>query len=203
MNAATKYYFLAGPVHHSRVKILQFIRWQVPPDPYIKLNTDGSAIGNLRLAGAGGLLRNSSGEWISGFSLYLGLTSNNMAELAAIRRGLILAWDMGFKFIHLELDSMTVFTWLIATTDSYPTNMLPLICDCRNLLARAWEVHVLHVYHEANACVDALAKWGAHQHHVLSVYSSCPSFVYVCFVRDMAGLGSNRICAQQPTVDDV
>ena len=195
INAATEYYFLAGPVHHSRVKIPQFIRWQFPPNPFIKLNTDGSAIGNSGLAGARGLLRNSSSEWISGFSLHLGLTSNNMTELATVYQGLILAWDMGFKFIHLELDSMTIFTWLIATTNSYPTNMLPLICDCRNLLARAWEVHVLHVYCEANACADALAKRGAHQHHVLTVYSSCPSFVYVCFVRDMAGLGSNRICA--------
>ena len=137
MNAATKYYFLVGPVHHSRVKIPQFIRWQFPPDPFIKLNTDGSAIGNPGLAGAECLLRNSSGEWISGFSLHLGLTSNNMAELAVVRQDLILAWDMGFKFIHLELDSMTVFTWLNATTDSYPTNILPLISDCRNLLARA------------------------------------------------------------------
>ena len=146
---------------------------------------------------------NVATEWISGFSLRLGLTSNNMAELAAVRQGLLVAWDMGFKFIHLELDSMTVFTWLNATSDSYPTNILPLISDCRNLLARAWEVHVLHVYHEANACVDALAKRGARQHHVLSIYSSCPNFVYVCFVRDMAGLGSNRICTQRPTVGDV
>ena len=57
----------------------------MPPDPYIKLNTDGSAIGNPRLAGAGGILRNHSSEWISGFSLHLGLTSNNMAKLAAVK----------------------------------------------------------------------------------------------------------------------
>ncbi|KAL4643763.1 hypothetical protein ACB092_02G115500 [Castanea dentata] len=31
------------------------------PDPYIKLNTDGSAIGNPRLVGAGRILRDSSG----------------------------------------------------------------------------------------------------------------------------------------------
>ena len=87
------------------------------------------------MAGAGGLLRNNSGEWILGFSFHLGITSNNMAELAAVRQGLILAWDMGFKFIHLELDSMTVLTWLNSTLDSYPTNILPLISNCRNLLA--------------------------------------------------------------------
>ena len=62
VNAATEYYFLVGPVHHSRVKIPQFIQWQFPPNPFIKLNTDGSAIGNPRLARAGGLLRNSSSE---------------------------------------------------------------------------------------------------------------------------------------------
>ena len=70
-------------------------------------------------------------------------------------------------------------------------------------MARAWEVHVLHVYREANAFADVLAKQGARQHHVLSVYSSCPSFVYVCFVRDIAGLGSNRICTHRPTVGGV
>ena len=62
---------------------------------------------------------------------------------------------------------------------------------------------MLHVYREANACANALVKRGAHQYHVLSVYSSCPSFVYVCFVRDMAGLGSNRICANWPIVGNV
>ena len=98
---------------------------------------------------------------------------------------------------------MTVATWLNTTSERYPTNILPLISDCRNLLARAWVVHVLHVFREANACADALAKRGARQHHVLSVYSSCPSFFYVCFVMDMAGLGSNKICTQRPTVGDV
>ena len=98
---------------------------------------------------------------------------------------------------------MIALTWLVEKNSTYPTNMMHLICDCRNLLAREWEVQVLHVYHEANACADALAKRGTLQHHVLSVYSSCPSFVYVCYVRDMAGLGTNRLCAQWPIVGDV
>ena len=155
------------------------------------------------MAGARGLLRDGSGTWISGFSLHLGLASNNMAELVVVRHGLKLAWDMGFKFIHLELDSMTMLNWLVEKTANFPTNMMPLILDCRNLLGRDWEVRVLHIYREANACADALAKRGTHQHHVLSVYSSCSSFVYVYYIRDMAGLGTNRPCAQWPTVDDV
>ena len=71
----------------------------MPPAPYIKLNIDGSAISNPGVAGAEGILRNHSSEWISRFSFHLGLASNNMVELAAIWQGLALAWDMGFKFI--------------------------------------------------------------------------------------------------------
>ena len=56
----------------------------MPHAPYIKLNMDSSAISNPGLAGAGGILRDHSGVWISGFSLHLGLASNNMAELAAV-----------------------------------------------------------------------------------------------------------------------
>ena len=175
----------------------------MPPAPYIKLNTDGSAISNLGLAGAGGILRDHLGVWISSFSLHLGLTSNNMAKLATVRQGLAFAWDMGFKFIQLEIDSSVVLTWLLDHNVTYPPNMIPLICDCRNLIDWDWEVRVLHVDREANACVDALAKRGTHQQHILSVYGSCPSFVYVCYVRDLVGLGATRLCARQPNVVDV
>ena len=106
----------------------------MPPASYIKLNTDGSAISNPELAGVGGILRDHSDVWISGFSLHLGLASNNMAKLTTVRQDLALAWDMGFKFIRLELDSSVVLTWLIDHNVTYPPNMIPLICDCRNLM---------------------------------------------------------------------
>lgn len=77
-------------------------------DPFIMLNMDGSSLGNLGRAGAKGLLRDSSGKWISGFSLNLGITSNNVAELGAIWYGLQLALNMGFKFMHVQIDSMVV-----------------------------------------------------------------------------------------------
>ena len=43
------------------------------------------------------------------------ITTNNMAELGVMRQGLMLAWELGFKFIHLEIDSMTVLSWLTTT----------------------------------------------------------------------------------------
>ena len=60
-----------------------------------------------------------------------------------------------------------------------------------------------HIYREANECADALAKRGTHQRNLLTVYSTYPSFVYVCYVRDLAGLDVTRLCAPGSDVGDV
>ena len=88
----------------------------------------------------------------------MGITTNNMAELEAVRQGLMLAWDLGFKFIQLEMDSMIVLSQLTITTDNFLPDVFPLICDCRSLMEQAWEVQVRYVYHEVNECTDALVK---------------------------------------------
>ena len=79
-------------------------------------------------------MRDHFGQWILGFSLYVGLATNNMVELAAANQGLAMAWTMGFKYIQLELDSKVVLTWLTNHNASYATNVIHLICDCRSLL---------------------------------------------------------------------
>ena len=132
-------------------------------DPYIKLNTDGSAIGNLGLASVAGILRDSSGWWLLRFSLNLGIVTNNMAELAAVRHGLLLEWDLDFKFIQIEIDSITVLSWITNRNATYPPPMMSLIYDCRSLIEQEWEVQARHIYREANRCADALAKQRTHQ----------------------------------------
>ena len=184
-----------GPPNRPRSGSLNLSNGKPPPFPFCKLNTDGSALDNLGLAGAGGVLRDHQGRWLTGFSTRLEIASNNLAELAAVRQGLMLAWNKGVKFLQLELDSKVVLHWLTNKNINYPTNMLPLICDCRNLLDRGWEVHVHHVYREANGCADALAKRGTHQHTRMAVYSDCPTFAHVIYVRDGYGLGDFRLCA--------
>ena len=57
-------------------------------------------------------MRDHLGCWIAGFSLHLGIATNNMAELAVVQQGLEMAWLLEFKFIRLEIDSKVVLTWL-------------------------------------------------------------------------------------------
>lgn len=50
-----------------------------------------------------GVIRSHTGQWIKGFSLYLGITTNNVTKLEAVRYSLMLAWNLGFKsVINLE-----------------------------------------------------------------------------------------------------
>jgi len=108
VQATIEFFYLVGLDKPVQRKVSQTVKWTVPAEPFIKLNTNGSSIGNPGMAGAGSLLRDSSRSCISGFSLNMGITSNNVAELGAVRQGLKLAWDLGFEFIHLEIDSMIV-----------------------------------------------------------------------------------------------
>ena len=85
VQCATKFFFLVYPTKKMKIGIPRIIKWNSLLEPLIKLNTNGSSLGNPGLAGAGGLLRNSSGAWISSFSLHMGITSNNIAELGAVR----------------------------------------------------------------------------------------------------------------------
>ena len=124
----------------------------------------------------------------------MGLTTNNLAELAAVRQGLEMAWAKGTKHLQLELDSKVVLIWLTNLCVNYLTNMLPLICDCRNLLTLEWEVHVQHVYREANGCANALAKRGTRQRTLETVYEHYPSFVNVPYIRDLTALGETKLC---------
>ena len=86
-----------------------------------------------------------------------------MAELGVVCQGLQLAWDLGFKFIHLKIDSMIVLAWLINENSTFPPNVFLLLCYCRSLMTQAWAVQVHHIYREADGCADSLTKRGNHQ----------------------------------------
>jgi len=88
------------------------IAWQPPLPKSVKLNTDGAARGNPGLAGAGGVIRNSAGQWLVGFAAHLGVCSNVAAELHALRLGLLLAWQEGYRALICEVDAKVILDLL-------------------------------------------------------------------------------------------
>lgn len=91
----------------SSNRVEKWIGWKAPSRPYFKLNADGSHI-NTGLASAGGLLRNYTGRWVSGFGINVGLCFTTSAELWGFYNDLLLAWNYGVQLFEVEVLSRCV-----------------------------------------------------------------------------------------------
>ncbi|KHN07237.1 Putative ribonuclease H protein [Glycine soja] len=81
------------------------VSWDPPTFPFVKLNTDGSSIGNPGDSGYGGIIRDLAGNMLTAFSGECGTTSSLKAKLLAIYYGLRTAWDNGYTHVLCESDS--------------------------------------------------------------------------------------------------
>ncbi|KAE8696204.1 hypothetical protein F3Y22_tig00110676pilonHSYRG00210 [Hibiscus syriacus] len=90
--------------------------WRAPVSGTLKLNTDGSAHPTTMEAGCGGVIRNSSGEWISGFSRNIGRCSAYLAELWGVLDGLEVAWSLGVRRLQAMVVCQTLHGCLYKKT---------------------------------------------------------------------------------------
>ncbi|KAJ1375266.1 Ribonuclease H-like superfamily [Sesbania bispinosa] len=88
----------------------------------------------------GGLLRGVNGYWICGFSCLEGHGSVILAELSAVCRGLMLAWDRGETNIICETDSLEVFHLIRSESSPVVAYIVAVLMEIRNLLNRNWDV---------------------------------------------------------------
>lgn len=119
----------------------------------MKLNTDGSSSGNSGLTGGGGVIRDWTGRWIVGFSRKIGIATSLLAELWAIRDGLMLCVDRNLVMVEIELDAKSVVDML--RNSQYTNNShSSIIEDCRHLISMIPQIRIKHCYREANRCAD-------------------------------------------------
>ena len=142
-------------------------RWSPPPSSFIKLNFDGASKGNPGHAGGGGVFWNSQGEIIQLYTINLGHSTNNAAELSAMVNGLNIAIYNGFQKIILEGDSSLVITICRKImNDTLPckvSQILHLSAIIEELLTTLRSIEVLlpsHIRRKANKVVDHLANVG-------------------------------------------
>ncbi|KAJ1442818.1 Ribonuclease H-like superfamily [Sesbania bispinosa] len=132
--------------------------WSTPPVGFSKLNLDGSFDPLMRVMGFGGVMRDSAGNWLWGFSD--SCSSGNVlgAELLAIKFGRHHAWDRNHRKIYVETDSLEAVHLLTADITCYNSSISSVIMDIKAMMRRQWEVHLSHVLREANILADHLSK---------------------------------------------
>ena len=109
------------------------VGWVKPPLNWVKLNTYGFALGNPRLVGGGGIIRDCNGNWVFGFARAIGFTSSISVELWAVRDGLARCCGLSIAAVEIDID---VFVAISLLSHSTSTNgeLSSLIEDCRNLM---------------------------------------------------------------------
>lgn len=89
--------------------------WSPPEFGFVKVNVDGSCLGNPGKAGFGGVVRNHGGQWMTSFFLAsIGVWTNLLVKLQyAIKQGLIWCWDQGWRNVCCESGSLEVVDLVI------------------------------------------------------------------------------------------
>jgi len=99
------------------------------------LNVDGSCLGVPIRAGFGGIIRNSAGFYLSGFSGFIPISTDILfAELTAIQWGLRLAVEMGKEELVCYSDSMPSIRLLTGHVSNYHVYAV-LIQEIKELLS--------------------------------------------------------------------
>lgn len=70
----------------NRLQLRQetLIGWDEPPTNWVKLNVDGSALGNPGASAAGRVCRENEGNWLFGISIKIGMGTAYQAEVFAL-----------------------------------------------------------------------------------------------------------------------
>lgn len=137
-------------------------RWSPPPVGMVKINVDGSFLEDIPRIGAGGILRDHSGEWLAGFSYSQDGGDALLAELIAIHMGLELCHARGFTQIVCESDCLeAVNLFPVANTHVLHAHA-SIIIQISKAMQRAGSITLTHVWRDQNRCADFLAKEGSH-----------------------------------------
>ena len=109
----------------------------------------------------------------------------------ALRDGLLLAKELGFQQLIIELNALSVV--ILMNNETENLLMEPLLTDCRNLLKEIPNKRVIHAFREANQCADALAKLGPQSLYSFAVFCNPPPVVESILAFDKANMRCNRL----------
>ena len=141
---------------HQRESV--YIGWKRPSNGWVKLNCDGACKGKRELAGCGGILRQSDGRWIKGFSRKIGACDALHAEMWGLYLGLDMAWSEGLSHVIIESDSKVLID--MVTNNCKINGTIPsLVRRIQEILQRDWHTQVIHTWREGNRCADWLANF--------------------------------------------
>ncbi len=122
------------------------------------LYTDGAARGNPGPAGAGAYICRPDGTVVAELTEYLGETTNNVAEYAALLLGLKKLIELKAEEIEIRADSELMVKQIKGQYRVKHPNLIPLYREAVALLKKIPGYSIKHVFREMNREADRLSN---------------------------------------------
>ncbi|KAH1055847.1 hypothetical protein J1N35_033912 [Gossypium stocksii] len=139
---------------------------------YVTLNSDGTANSMSGFSAAGGVIRNSKGDWILGYNWFLGDCSAATAELWGLLDGLLILQKQGHDKAIIRSDDLENVISINDSKSGVPNNSL--IKRIQQILALEDNWSLIYVPRETNYAADALAKMTQPNDETLRIYEEPP-----------------------------
>lgn len=115
-----------------------------------------------------------------------------IAESWGVFEGLQLAIGLGFYNIDICVDFQQV-VHDIKTSNTSNIMGKNLIRKIRSYFQPDKDIHVIHIFHEANLCVDALAKQEIHHSKDIFFFDSYPTYIEHLLKGDLPDIPVSRL----------
>ncbi|XP_057791145.1 uncharacterized protein LOC131008275 [Salvia miltiorrhiza] len=133
------------------------VHWWPPTSPWIKVNTDGSALGAPGIIAAGGVFRDHHAVVRGCFHIKGGTGFAFEAELLAVITAINIAHDRNWLNLWIEADSMYVVHLLHSRSIDVPWRFFASWKNALRLLQK-FKLIVSHIYREGNQPADIMAN---------------------------------------------
>lgn len=120
--------------------------------------SDGGSRGNPGHSAGGFIIQDSNNTVIQQGGIYLGITTNNVAEYHGVRVGLEKALEMGFKTIDFRIDSLLVVNQLNGIYQIKNRELWPVNERVKELVTQFDKVTFTHVKREFNQLADGMVN---------------------------------------------
>jgi ribonuclease HI len=134
--------------------------WTTPKKGWLKLNFDGSSNCKSKLSSIGGVYRDYKGRFVLGYAQQIGTATSSVAELMALKHGLKLAVENGWRGISIEGDFEAVIDAISGRTKFRAKKDLEQYTEIVAILPLLGKTTVSHVLRKGNKVADCFAELG-------------------------------------------
>ena len=168
------------------------VKWHPPDHPCYKVNVDAAVLKELNATGMGMVVRDWEGNVLAAMSKRIPAPLATLeAEAKSMETAVLFAWEMGFREVVCETDSLGLFQMLAGTTEA-PTCIETIVTSILLLTQNFRFISFTHVKRQGNKPAHLLAQFARHIGDFVVWLEETPSQIELACAQDVSHYSSNE-----------